>query len=163
MSKLLLSLMLLVGVCTRAQASDFNLFQVTTDYDPSLRYIMAVDANSEHAVEGIALIGGKAGRVPYPLAELREFTTLYAQGTTPVVEVRIAEMDSSDSGVVEVRLLENGISGSSFTVKFDLKFEPSLGTFEVIDTRSGRPVRYLILHANKIFGRVVGVESLETR
>ncbi len=144
-----------------AQAANLNLFQITTEYDQSLHYEVGVDISPAHAIDRIYLIDTDGGYNYFTLDQLQSFVPAFVYSGTTLVQIKITQMDSPTSAMVELKFLKNALTGASFSVDVKLTYQPSLGAYQVVDNRTGKVIHTALLTSNKVFGKAVGIADMQ--
>lgn len=150
---------LLLGLfATLAGTNAQEILQGTSDaFTGTLDLQMLVDANDNATgIRGIA--GGKTQ--DSDLSGFAQGIVLYTTQGKNVVTITSTNFDPTQGGVVDVSYLENGISGTYDNMTVDI--EKSGTTWQMLtDDQTGRNVvTQGYFKANKLFGKVIGIESI---
>ncbi len=142
------------------QAADQqSLLTVTSDaFEGEYRLSINID-------EGVAVsLTGREVAIrrtqTHPISELSRGIVLFADSGRDVVVLRADHFDPRAGGALELSHLVNGVNGKYRTVDVTIENTPKGWRFLADDSAGRRVVQDAFFKANRLFGRVVGIETI---
>ncbi len=139
------------GLCLQSQAEIVPALAVRTDYFPENEYALGLDLDSQSLISRIYFQNELGQKSFFSLTELESFTPIFKIKGFTVVKMRISEVVSAQSAVVELQILRNYFTGAKRSFFFKVNYNSESSKYEISDNRSGK-----IIHSVKVETRYAG-------
>lgn len=110
--------------------------------------------------QAIALRGEDARTADFPIADLQAGFTILNQSGRDIILLQSSNFDPWVGGTLRLTYLVNGITGKYRSVEIDLLHDGSTWGLATNDQAGRRAVSTGYFKANRMLGRVVGIDSV---
>jgi hypothetical protein len=145
-----------------ANAELVTELKIKSDYFPDISYEVGFDINPKNSLIDRVYFN-EANLEPsfFTLAELQDHAvTVFKKWGFNFVKMKIVKMDSPTSGTIELSILKYAIFGSRQSIYYDVSLDSSTGQYVIVDRRTKRALKDLIVKTNYRAGMPVGIQDI---
>ena len=148
-----------------ANAELITELKIESDYFPGVSYEVGFDVNPKNQLIDRVYFN-EMNQEPsfFTLTELQNHAvTVFKKWGFNFVKMKIVKMTSESSGTIELSILKYAIFGTRQSIYYDVSLDPSTGQYKIVDQRTHKAVRDLVVKTNYRAGVPVGISDIVSK